>query len=440
MKMRKITALLITVLIFVSCGDEVEFNSPALQGYKNYELWRADYYGASIGDNGYLTISGGNNSETLELTIPSVAVGTYIVGDVHSMQATFIDADGIEYSTRYFADETVSIYPEYGIIKLEEIDFTNLNFTGTFRFNAFSSDGLKVVNFSGTFTDDPVTGGVFNKIPLTSGSIPDVIYTCTDAEDDRYAAQLAYFATFAPTVQYINADDFMTTCSAYSNALHIKRVYCGDIGDALLDSINNLGDCAFPCTYAVNNRNTAQAAFEASTIGNYITACNTYALYLQEQIDFCGDDGTIQADLDALDCNDDDNDGVPNYFEDFNGDGDLTNDDTDGDTIPNYLDDDDDGDGILTQNEEKDIDGNPIDTDGDGNVNYLDPDDDGDSILTSFESGDTDTDGIPNYLDNDDDEDGLLTINENPDPNMDGDPADALDTDVDGIPDYLDNM
>ncbi|WP_041494871.1 FKBP-type peptidyl-prolyl cis-trans isomerase [Nonlabens marinus] len=51
---------------------------------------------------------------------------------------------------------------------------------------------------------------------------------------------------------------------------------------------------------------------------------------------------------------------------------------------------------------------------------------------------DTDRDGRFNYLEIDDDNDGILTVNENADPNGDGNPNDALDTDGDGIPDYLD--
>lgn len=43
-----------------------------------------------------------------------------------------------------------------------------------------------------------------------------------------------------------------------------------------------------------------------------------------------------------------------------------------------------------------------LDTDGDGRLNYLDQDDDGDGILTKEEKvGDEDNDGIPNYLDKD---------------------------------------
>ncbi|MBG6062883.1 hypothetical protein IWX83_002686 [Flavobacterium sp. CG_9.1] len=56
---------------------------------------------------------------------------------------------------------------------------------------------------------------------------------------------------------------------------------------------------------------------------------------------------------------DSDNDGIPNYLEDVNGDGYMrvlatgvaNPDDTDGDGIPNYLDTDDDGDGVSTRTE-----------------------------------------------------------------------------------------
>ena len=53
---------------------------------------------------------------------------------------------------------------------------------------------------------------------------------------------------------------------------------------------------------------------------------------------------------------------------DFNSpDGNLANDDTDGDGIPNYLDDDDDGDGILTADEDYNNNGDPTDDDTNNN-------------------------------------------------------------------------
>jgi hypothetical protein len=73
---------------------------------------------------------------------------------------------------------------------------------------------------------------------------------------------------------------------------------------------------------------------------------------------------------------DSDNDGVINKLEDLNGDGEVVDDDTDGDSRPNYLDIDDDGDGVLTKNEDANDDGDPTndDSDDDGIPDYLDPD------------------------------------------------------------------
>ncbi|MDA7804116.1 T9SS type A sorting domain-containing protein [Crocinitomix sp.] len=134
---------------------------------------------------------------------------------------------------------------------------------------------------------------------------------------------------------------------------------------------------------------------------------------------------------DYLDDGDTDGDGLLDEVEfDVDGDGDGP-DDTDGDGIPDYLDEDDDGDGVLTEDEIGEG-----DTDGDGILDYLDIDDDGDGVLTEDEigEGDTDEDGIADYLDDDDDGDGILTEDEY-DVDGDGSPDD---TDGDGVPDYLD--
>ncbi len=142
--------------------------------------------------------------------------------------------------------------------------------------------------------------------------------------------------------------------------------------------------------------------------------------------------------IDVLDP-DDDGDGASTADEDIDGDGDPTNDDTDGDTIPNYLDVDDDDDGVLSIDEDIDGDGDPTndDTDGDGEPDYIDADDDGDGISTVDEdldgdgdpsNDDSDGDTIPDYLDADDDGDGIDSLIEGTD-----------DTDGDTIPDYLDD-
>ncbi len=120
--------------------------------------------------------------------------------------------------------------------------------------------------------------------------------------------------------------------------------------------------------------------------------------------------------LTVIDCDSDyDLDTVLTDTEDLNNDGNLANDDTDEDGIPNFLDNDDDGDMVLTT------------------VEYVFPND---ISSTPSQLLDTDNDGIPNYLDNDDDGDGILTIDE--DFNGNNDPTDD-DVNENGIPDYLDN-
>ena len=76
---------------------------------------------------------------------------------------------------------------------------------------------------------------------------------------------------------------------------------------------------------------------------------------------------------------------------DPNGDGNFDDaQDTDGDSIPDYIDEDDDGDNVPTKRENPDLndDGNiddAQDTDGDSIPDYLDDDDDGDGVITRYE-------------------------------------------------------
>ncbi|NCO62950.1 MAG: hypothetical protein GW839_05015 [Flavobacteriales bacterium] len=109
----------------------------------------------------------------------------------------------------------------------------------------------------------------------------------------------------------------------------------------------------------------------------------------------------------------DDNDGVPAELEDINGNGNLKDDDTDGDGIPNFKDVDDDGDNILTRSEN--------------------PDPNADGLLNDAQ--DTDGDGIPDYLDDDDDGDGALTRDEETN-TQNNNPIDDV-TNSDIGPDYL---
>lgn len=149
---------------------------------------------------------------------------------------------------------------------------------------------------------------------------------------------------------------------------------------------------------------------------------------------------------------DDDNDGVPTLNEDLNGNGNPLDDDADGDGIPAFRDlEDNVGDPTGGDSDEDSVTdtaecpAQPCrDTNANGAPDYVDEDDDGDGVLTFLEdvdndgnsgNDDSDGDGLFNYIDPDDDNDGNLTINE--DTNGNGNWEDD-DVDGDGIPDYLD--
>lgn len=148
----------------------------------------------------------------------------------------------------------------------------------------------------------------------------------------------------------------------------------------------------------------------------YTNTRNSQVLYARV-FDSATNETTIKTvTLAVINCDlDTDADGVATADEDVNGDGDLGNDDTDGDGIPDFIDEDDDGDFVLTQVE-------LVNTAG---------------ITAKNGFLDTDDDGIPNHRDADDDGDGTLTIDE--DYNGNNNPEDD-DTNNNNIPDYLDNL
>lgn len=149
-------------------------------------------------------------------------------------------------------------------------------------------------------------------------------------------------------------------------------------------------------TNAILSPYTNSIAFSQTiyvSLSNVETGCFSVSSFTIEAID-CTDtdsDGVIDSDEDInengnLDDDDTDNDDIPNYLDD-DDDGDAIDTideiinttgrnntlhpfiDTDGDTIENYLDDDDDGDDVLTIDEDYNNNGDP--TDDDTNMNSI---------------------------------------------------------------------
>src|SRR5690606_16398245 len=144
--MKQLVLLLIAAAFLVGCSDKVEFNTHALQATKNYKLWRARYFDATISENGKFVINAGDNIVKLTITMPSLKIGTYELSDKSAAVVTFVDADNRSYSTSNAPGETSPSYPEIGNINITEIDGNNIS--GDFRFFVFAKDQDSVIGFN----------------------------------------------------------------------------------------------------------------------------------------------------------------------------------------------------------------------------------------------------------------------------------------------------
>jgi hypothetical protein len=160
--MKKVVVTLFVVFITLSCSDDIQFNSPAIQAHKNGNvLWKANFKAADI-DNGGFVIEGRNGAERLQLITTNDARGTFVVGGDSENVAIYLDADGTVFSTKNAPDPSVSIYPTSGEIIVDDIDNDRpMNIYGTFWFYAYTADGLNAVNFNeGVFYKTPLVGGL----------------------------------------------------------------------------------------------------------------------------------------------------------------------------------------------------------------------------------------------------------------------------------------
>lgn len=160
--MKKLSIVILSIITLLGCSNDIEFNSPAMQGNKNGELWRSLYYAADI-DFGGLVIEGGDNSEILLLVTSDDGRGTYQLGGNSASYARFTDTNGVVYSTQNTPADSLQLYPSDGEIIVESFDnnVTPKPVTGTFWFNAYTEDGSQGINFNeGRFYRIPLVGGL----------------------------------------------------------------------------------------------------------------------------------------------------------------------------------------------------------------------------------------------------------------------------------------
>jgi len=222
--MKKLFVMALTIFTMVSCADDIEFNTPAMQGKKDGSSWKAVIYSGYINENDKAIISGSNNYEVINLQVSSFSEGTYLLGENSQNEAVLIDANDRVYSTLNLPDQEAELYPPDGIIEITDYNQDRHTISGKFWFNAYSESGSKTVNFS---------QGVFYEIPVPVNSGP-VLMSCDDAVAASTAAENVYLATDPADSTY------PTVCNNYKNALMDQQVACGDDLGTIQATIDSL--------------------------------------------------------------------------------------------------------------------------------------------------------------------------------------------------------
>lgn len=160
--MKKFLSLLVLLVAFASCEEDVSFNDPAVQALKDDELWKATDFTATIhvgATVNTLVVEAHNEFETLVLKTHSTAPLEYELGINNIDKASYsISADGIEMEYETGTDKG------WGVIQILG-DPRDTNFTttaggyisGKFAFTALDDEDGQVSFQEGYFYRIPVT-------------------------------------------------------------------------------------------------------------------------------------------------------------------------------------------------------------------------------------------------------------------------------------------
>ncbi|WP_300021928.1 gliding motility-associated C-terminal domain-containing protein [uncultured Maribacter sp.] len=383
---------------------------------------------------------------SVETTINGGTTGTSDFGTVilrsglEYVTGSFASADGVSFvsvTTVGDHEELLLQYPA-GVIDGSKFDF-NFDFITTNDGICDDTEEVRIVNFvtvggitcsTTNCTDFQVaTGFTYEILPLEK---PILVGTANDS---------FFSVDTGNNYEYHLSLDIENTALVDADAGYAYSVYCADVNgdiDGAAIATGSIAD-AIPNSSTITDEIVFTTSGAACSGTNFIveflpssTNCQCEAILIPVSV-------TSGAPLDL----DDDNDGIPDVIEVYNGDadGDGTLDYEDPDFCAATFDGINGWDCATMGLPDPDD-----DLDGDGTPNYYDTDFptcgglNANGICINF---DTDGDGIPNQLDLDSDNDGITDIVESGSANIDADGDGVIDilTDVDndGLADVVDN-
>lgn len=149
--MKKIIFLFLSGVALVSCGKDVEFNNPAMQGRINDTFWKAINFTASKNGTGQLTLNGNSAIGSMFLKTASAAKGTYVLGTTNQSNRAIFDRNDPSANTEFITEVTLSSVNKV-ILSAPGTGYADADLVAT---TGGSGSGLKVnikTNASGAVT------------------------------------------------------------------------------------------------------------------------------------------------------------------------------------------------------------------------------------------------------------------------------------------------
>jgi len=225
--MKKVALLLLLAIIsFTSC-ENIEDNTPALQGEVNDDFFKANVVNYTVNEDGTLTIVGGGARETLSITIGGQQLGDYILGADATNYAYYENIEGDVYYTNPLGN---------GIVTLEDVGEDG-SLTGKFQFMAVRP-GVDTIYFAkGLFVEVP--SSVFND----GGTTP--------TSDGTLSADINGDAFSPSNVSAVDTGNSIIITGTTTDTTIYLRVP-GDVEPGTY----NLPMAGFEATYSVNGQGT----------------------------------------------------------------------------------------------------------------------------------------------------------------------------------------
>lgn len=169
--------LLASICVFAfGCSDDIETNTPVIQGSVNEVFFRAKNASATLNDDGSLKLIGKSSEQTITLQTASFETGQYTLGAEPANEATFTDFAGSIYIAGSGSGD--------GMIEISKFEAGTVS--GAFHFNALNNGVGDTLNFQ---------KGVFFEVPITNlnpgdGDDTDKNFITADINDTPFDAEV----------------------------------------------------------------------------------------------------------------------------------------------------------------------------------------------------------------------------------------------------------